>query len=62
MFRGFVYVPDATHGGWWRAESRLDLEIAGNLACVAPGQTTSEIGNPDDVSCLSRNIADRAKI
>ena len=60
MFRGFVYVPDATHGGWWRVESRLDLEIVGNLGVC--GSRPNNLGNPDDVSCLSRNIADRAKI
>jgi hypothetical protein len=84
MFRGSVYVPDATHGGWWRAESQLDLEIAGT-----PGVSGSRPNNlrnnslsesslqfrasdghecgirtsyPDDVSCLLRNIANRAKI
>ena len=44
MFRGFVYVPDATHGGWWRAEIRqqksdfpvtkVSFETTRRLCCV----------------------------
>ena len=60
MIRGSVYVPDATHRGWWRAESQLDLEIAGTPG--VSGSRPNNLGNPDDVSCLSRNIADRANI
>ena len=84
MFRGFVYVPDATHGGWWRADSRLDLEIARNLGVCGSRPNNLRNNNlsesslqfrasdghecgirtsyPDDVSCLPRNIANRAKI
>jgi hypothetical protein len=82
MFRGSVYVPDATHGGWWRAESQLDIagtpgvsgskpnNLRNNSLSESSLQFRASDGHecgirtsyPDDVSCLLRNIANRAKI
>ena len=65
MFRGSVYVPDATHVGWWSAESQLDrIEIAGNLGvCGSRPNNMKKTACPKAVSCSpSRNNADRIKI
>ena len=52
MFRGSVRVPDAAHGGWWRAGSQLDLEIAGNLGVC--GSRPNKLGkNNLPENCLA---------